>query len=254
MYFRNISLVLLISFISTSVLANDKGIEVVGKAAIKAVPDEFSITLEIKQRGVVASKAKGVVDHKSKLLMRELNKIGFDNKAVDSSNIVMYPVYEKPSIVIDNSVAKSRLSENQRIDTTLGNIVAEKNSMVLSYFDVTRTFVIAFDDLAKYDQLLDVVTKVGVSHISSLTMSYKDSEAIYQQALTKALENAKAKAQTIAKQMNVELAGLTSLKETGYHAPKAYAMMSEARGSFNSNVSEKDVNAQVIAIFSIQSK
>ena len=84
MHIRKISLVLFISFISTSIFANDKGIEVVGKAAIQAVPDEFSITLEIKQRGVVASKAKKVVDHKSELLMRELNKIGFDNKAIDS--------------------------------------------------------------------------------------------------------------------------------------------------------------------------
>lgn len=254
MYFRQLYLIVFLSVSSFAVQANDQGIEVVGKAAINAVPDQFSITLEIKQRGVVASKAKAIVDNKSQLLMRELTKIGFEEKAIDSSNIVMYPVYEKPSIIIDNSVAKSRLSENQRIDTSLANIVAEKNSTVLSYFDVTRTFVIAFDDLSKYDQLLDVVTKVGVSNISSLTMSYKDSEAIYQQALKQALQNAKSKAQTIATQMDVKLAGLTSLKETGYHAPQAYAMMSEARGSFRSNVSEKEVNAQVIAIFAIQSK
>lgn len=164
----------------------------------------------------------------------------------------MFPVYEKPSIVIDNSIAKTRMSDNQKIETPLHVLTSEKNSVVLSYFDVTRTFIIAFDDLAKYDQLLDVVTKVGVSHISSLTMSYKDSEAIYQQALEQALQNAKNKAQTIAKQMNVKLAGLTSLKETGYHAPQAYAMMSEARG-FRSSVSEKEVSAQVIANFAIKS-
>lgn len=251
MYFRQFYLIVLLSVTCFATQANDQGIEVVGKAAVNAVPDEFSITLEIKQRGVVASKAKAVVDHKSQLLMRELIKIGFEEKAIDSSNIVMYPVYEKPSIIIDNSVVKSRLTENQKVETQLA---AQTNSVVLSYFDVTRTFVIAFDDLLKYDQLLDVVTKVGVSHISSLTMSYKDSDAIYQQALKKALQNATSKAETIAAQMNVKLAGLISLKETGYHAPQAFAMMSEARGSFRSNVSEKEVAAQVIAIFAIQSK
>ncbi|XQW86654.1 SIMPL domain-containing protein [Thalassotalea piscium] len=254
MSLRYCAVIVLFSFFTSAAFADNQGIEVVGKAAVKAVPDTFSITLEIKERGVVASKAKGIVDQKSQLLMRALNNIGFENKSIDSSKIVMYPVYEKPSIVIDNAVVKSRIAQNQKVELPVTGLSSNKNSVVLSYFDVTRTFVIAFDDLTQYDQLLDVVTKIGVSNISSLTMSYKNSEAIYQQALTKALQNAKMKAETIASQMNVELAGLVSLKETGYHAPQAYAMMREARASFSANVSEKQVSAQVIAVFAIQSK
>ena len=257
MYFRYLLLLAVTSVFSSAAIANSEGIEVVGKAAIKAVPDSFSITLRIKQRGAVASKAKNIVDNKSQLLMNALNNIGFDNKAIDSSNIVMYPVYEKPSIVIDKTIARNRTSNNQRIDTHLQtpNVSTNaSNSTVLSYFDVTRSFVVSFDELAKYDQLLDVATKIGVSHISSLTLAYKNSDAIYQQALKKALQNAKNKAQSIATQMDVELAGLTSLRESGYHAPQAYAMMSEAKGSFRSNVSEKEVVAQVIAKFAIQTK
>lgn len=253
MCFRYLLLSLFISVFSTAVFAAQQGVEVTGKAAVKAIPDSFSITLRIKQRGIVASKTKNVVDNKSQLLMNALKKIGVKDKAIDSSNIVMYPVYEKPSIVIDKSIARNQTSAHQRIDTRL-QTQNNPNGTTLSYFDVTRNFTIAFDDLAKYDQILDVATHVGVSHISSLTMGYKNSNAIYQQALKKALQNAKNKAENIASQMNVKLTGLTSLKELGYHAPQAFAPMAEARGNFRSTVSEKDVVAQVIATFAIQSK
>lgn len=90
MLIRHLTLVLGLSFLSAIVHASDSGIEVVGKAAIKAVPDQFSITLEIKQRGVVASKAKAIVDNKSRLVMRELSKIGFEDKAIDSSKLLCF--------------------------------------------------------------------------------------------------------------------------------------------------------------------
>ena len=71
--------------------ANDLGIEVNGKAAINAVPDNFSITLQIKQRSKSATKAKQIVDSKSKQLAKLLQDIGIDKKSIDSANITMYP-------------------------------------------------------------------------------------------------------------------------------------------------------------------
>ena len=101
------------------------------------------------------------------------------------------PVYEKPSIVVDNVVSRAN-TEQGRVRTELAASTEERNSIVLSYFDVTRNFVINFKDLNIYDRLLDTVTKLGVTNISSLSMSYQNSDALYQQALEKALINAKS--------------------------------------------------------------
>ncbi|WP_448564268.1 SIMPL domain-containing protein [Thalassotalea ganghwensis] len=243
--------VIALSLVISSSNANEQGIEVNGKASIAAVPDQFSITLQIKQRSKSAIKAKQVVDSKSQQLAKLLKDIGIGPKSIDSANIMMYPVYEKPSIVIDK-VTPHTNTQQGRVRSELAADASDNNSIVLSYFDVTRHFTIRFNDLDLYDRLLDAATKLGVTNISSLNMSYQDTEKLYQQALEKALINAKTKASQIAKQMDVGLGSLISLRESGYHQPQVYAARAEAMGSFNSNVGEKEITAQVIAKFAIK--
>ena len=53
-------------FISMQAIAFDeKGIEVSGQGSIVVIPDKFSLTLTITERGRLPSKLKVVVDNKS---------------------------------------------------------------------------------------------------------------------------------------------------------------------------------------------
>ena len=112
--------------------------------------------------------------------------------------------------------------------------------------------MVTFTDFTLYDQLLDNVVKIGVSQISPLKTSITNNEALYQQALIKALENASQKAEAIAKKINVKLGKLASFKESSYHTPNAYMVASRSSDGFSSQVARKDVSAQVSVTFAIK--
>jgi len=235
---------------SSSLYATEgSGIEVVGKASVAMVPDQFSFTVHVRERGKSATKTKALVDSKSKKIINMLVKYGVKQSTIDSSKVRMFPIYEKPSISVDKAKIKTQVSTGEKV-TVFGQ-VNDNNNRMLTRFEVSRTITVELDSLSTYDQVLDQVVKIGVSHVSPLNMSFRNSEALYQKALFLAIENAKNKALKIAEQAGVQIRGLISLKESPYHSPSQYRMASESSANFASQVSEKLVSAQVIAIYKI---
>ncbi len=228
----------------------NEGIEVIGKASVEMQPDQFSLTIRIKERGHSASKTKALVDHKSELITQMFIKEGINASAIDSSQVSMYPIYEKPNANYQPTEIKTRINDQDKVVLSAQKH-ALSNEQQVSWFDVGRTITVSFSEWSIYDKVLDKVVKLGVSHISPMEMSFQNAEKIYQQALFQAIANAKSKAAEIAQQAGVQLGSLTSLKETSHFAPVMYRMVSEASVGFNSTTTKKAVSAQVIAIYQI---
>lgn len=261
------SLIVLCSIFSSFVFAQqfpENGIEVIGKASVGVKPDQFVFTLSINERGGVASKIKAVVDQKSRLVVDKYLSLGINKNAIESSRLQLTPRYEKLSNTPKFEVHQ-RINRNVRsntVSTGLKNAKVVVNSEDITsrptneqtkiYFEVSRTIRITFTDFEKYDQLLDHAVKIGVSRISPLQTAVIDNDDVYQQALIKALQNATVKAQQIAKQIGVQLGKITYLKESPYHAPRAYMMANESSNDFSSQVAKKNVSAQVNVIFAIK--
>lgn len=228
-----------------------EGIEVSGKASVMVVPDVFSLTISIKERGKSANKTKIIVDDKSSKIVRMFIKRGVDEHDIDTSQVSMFPIYEKAAITFEQQEFQTRLNNQEKI-TLSGKSQPKDKVSRLTRFEVGRTITVTFKQLSIYDQILDDMVKLGVSHISPVEMSVAESEKYYQQALYQAIDKAKKKALNIAKQAGVKLGALTSLKESGYYSPMRYSMASEAKAGFSSRVTEKAVSAQVMAIYDIE--
>jgi len=239
------------------------GIEVIGKASVKMQPDQFSFTVSIIEHGVVASKAKALVDQKSRFVVDKYLSLGINESSIDSSRLQLIPRYEKTPRVPEFEVhqrVKNRTG-NSNVNSTMRNAKVEINGTDLVnssnnnyqkiYFEVSRTITVTFTDFEKYDQLLDHVVKIGVTRISPLQTMTINSEAFYQQALTDALRNATQKAKRIVQQIGMKLGNITHLRESAYHAPRAYMMASESSSGFSSQVTKKSISAQVDVTFSI---
>lgn len=228
-----------------------EGIEVTGKASVMVVPDVFSLTLSIRERGKSANKTKMIVDVKSSKIVKMFIKRGVNEHDIDTSQVSMFPIYEKPSITFEPHELQQRINDKEKI-----TLSAKSNRDVdvsrLTRFEVSRTITISFKQLSIYDQILDDIVKLGVSHISPIEMSVAESEKYYQQALYQAIDKAKQKATNIAKQAGVKLGILLSLKESGYYSPMRYSMANEAKSGFNTRITKKSVSAQVIAIYGIE--
>jgi len=248
---RLIFLLLALNVTTSTHALENMGIEVMGKSSVLAQPDLFSLTVEIKERGKSASKTKAIIDSKSQSIVRAMIKKGIKENAIESSQMRIYPIYEKPSITFEQTELKTRINNQNKI-THSGKNEAKDEERELVRFDVSRTFTISFSQLEIYDEVLDVIVKLGITHVSPLDMSFSDPHKHYKQALLQAIEDAKAKAENMAKHSGVTLGRLVSLKESSYYSPARYSMAPEMKGSFDSQVTDKAISAQVIAIYGIE--
>lgn len=234
----------------TSVVA-EEGIEVIGKANVKALPDQFSLTINIKERGRVASKIKNLVDHKSQQVVDMFKQQGVDDKHIDTSMVTMYPFYEKVVLDKPHTKVKSKIDDHTKVVSNVNN--EQQTTEKIRMFDVGRTISVKLSSLEQYDKVLDKLVKIGVSHISPIELGFSDPEHLYENALSQAIVNASVKATKIAKQLGVEVGKVISVKEVGYHAPVAYRMAAmESDIGFKSQATERAISAQVTVIYQIK--
>jgi uncharacterized protein YggE len=254
-HIKHLIIILLLNIsLSQSFIANADdvmtGIEVVGKGNVSAIPDQFLVTLTVKERGFSASKTKALVDRNSQMIVDAASSFGIDKKLIQSTQLSIRVNYDKSSINFQAVDVKTAFNDDLKAKITT-NIKNKHNNH--SSIDVSRKIIVPINDLSIYDRLLDKVVKIGVTEISPVQMSIKGSEALYMQALDNAIIDAKEKAQRIANQAGVKLGSLKYLKETSYGGHNRYSFASEALpSSFTSSAGQKAISAQVIAIFSLQ--
>ncbi len=256
-------------FISTVVVfslllpvsAADYVIEVRGQGRVMAEPDVFTVQVTVSERGASSEKSKLRVDHKSNLVVNIAKKLGVKAQNITSAKISYRPINDKPSIQIQAGSVNRKMATDEQgkvyylIEDGKNNGLSQASKAKVQKYELTRYITVKFDDVSGYDKFLAQVMKVGVNHISPLTMSINDSEAHYQQALKQAVTHAKQKAQLLANQSNVKLGTLVSLTETSsnhYQPIYGARMMSmNESGNHNSQIGVKRIAASVTARFAI---
>lgn len=227
--------------------ATDSGIEVSGEGSISVVPDDFSLSLRITERGRVTSKLKVLVDKKSDLVIQAANKLGIKNSEINSAQVNLRVIDEKPAITVQGLA--------NQIKTNSQNSLDNANNKQNTLFEVSRTIQVNFTKIDDYDHFLAELVKINVSHISSLSMNVTQQDKYYQQALLLAITQAKNKAKKMIEHTGGRLGQLVYLKEqsTNYYQPRfAQAMMSDS-GPINhtSLVGSQTIKASVLIKFSI---
>jgi len=259
-------------FISTVVVfslflpvsAADYVIEVRGQGRVMAEPDVFTVQVTVSERGASSEKSKLRVDHKSNLVVNIAKKLGVKPKNITSAKISYRPIDDKPSIQIQAGSVNRKMATDEHGKVYyliedgkngINNGLSQAPKAKVQKYELTRYITVKFDDVSDYDKFLAQIMKVGVNHISPLTMSINDSESHYQQALKQAVTHAKQKAQLLANQSNVKLGTLVSLTETSsnhYQPVYGARMMSmNESGSHNSQTGVKRITASVTARFAI---
>ncbi len=236
-----------------------QGIEVKGKAAVMVVPDKFSLSFAIINRGKSAIKTKALVDHKTNLVIKAANKLGIKRKNIQSARMNLRPIYRKNTVNYSAIEVKQNFNSNSNTSDK-GRVHLAKNELDKAtqpyIFEVTRQITINIDDIARYDRLLEQLVKIGVTNISSLSMSVANKDSYYQKALAQAIMLAKEKALRIAGQAGVQLGKLIYLKEISYNAPIVQSSMRMAYANestmHDSNVGTTQIKAEVLATFAIK--
>lgn len=228
-----ICIVILFSLMIGSAIAKDHSnvqqqriIEVSGVGSVLSVPDRFSFSLSIEQRGEVAAELNKGIVKETNTVVQALIKIGVDKKAIQSLQVQFNPWVEY------NSKTKTQ----------------EQKGFIL-----TRIVKVTLKSLTQYEQSIDAVLKLGVSNINQFSFTNSQAAENYNVALKQALLDAKQRATDMAGVLDLKLAGVISISEqsSGQVVPMAFKTR-QFQASESYQPGEMSTQATVTVIFALQ--
>ncbi len=190
-----VSLLVVLSLSAFAAQAGDSDmrlISVKGEATAQSAPNKADLSINLFGSGKTAAKAKEESDDKLRSLYKVIKKYGIDTAAVNTNQSSVQPQYD--------------YKDGKRI---------------FRDYQSQHRVTIEIDKLDAVAEISDELVKAGVDRIESLQYGMKDDAALKQQALVKALIQAKSKAKALAKVAGVELGKVVSISEGGssYHPP-----------------------------------
>lgn len=199
-------------------------IEVSGVGNTLSVPDRFSFSLSIEQKGKVASELNKTIVEKTSSVIQALVDIGIDKKAVQSLQVQFNPWVEYN-----------------------GKFREQKG------FILTRQVKVTLQTLMQYEQSIDTVLNLGVSNINQFSFSNSQADENYQAALKQALLNAKQRATKMANVLDLKLAGVISIYEHSNSNVAPGAMrVRQLKGAESYQPGEMSTQARVNVIFALE--
>lgn len=87
------------------------------------------------------------------------------------------------------------------------------------YYMVSNSLKVTVRDLDTIGDLIDTAAQSGANNINAIRFALEDDSAVYQEALTLAMENAKGKATTIFNTMDVMIGKPSKVSETSWGGP-----------------------------------
>ncbi|MFT4966831.1 MAG: hypothetical protein ACI89P_001675 [Colwellia sp.] len=235
----------------------EMGIEVSGQGNVVVIPDQFSLTLTITERGRIPSKLKALVDKKSNSVINSAKRLDLKESNISSARVNLRIIEEQPSIKVqgvelNRAKQGSVYIDGKSINKQSTNVTEQKTPL----FELSRQIMVSFNDIAEYDSFLAQIIKIKVSHISSLSINVAGRDEYYQQALLKAISQAKQKAQRMSREAGRNLGKIILIKELSsnhYRPMYAESMMSDAnRRAHLSLTGSQTITARISVKFSLK--
>lgn len=188
-------------------------INVTGMGEVFAVPDTASFSFTVMEEGKTVADAQEKATKKMNAILDAVKEMGIEDKDVKTIGYYSNPKYE-----YSNSVCPASRDVS-------GAFYCPPGKQVLTGYEVSQTILIK---VRKTDEAGDVLTKVGTlgaSNISGLSFVTDDMDAVQAEARDLAIEDAKEKAEILAKSLGVKLVKIVSFNESGgYPQPYMYGM------------------------------
>jgi uncharacterized protein len=174
---------------------------VTGSGESTIAPDKAVVRLGTTIQMSKASEAQARVNEIMQKALEGIEKAGVPKRAIRTTGLTLTPIY-----------ASGKFSETEKITA----------------FRASNTIEITLEDLKLVGKAIDAGTTAGANELQGVTFGIKDDLNQRTKALAQAAEEAKQKAQTIAKSLDVQLGPLLEVTEGGAQIipMRAYAMAS----------------------------
>ena len=169
-------------------------IAVSGHGEVVAVPDVATFTFSVVSDKASVADAQADAATKANATESYLKNAGINEKDIQTSDYSISPQYEY-----------------QNLPCTPGSYCPGRQ--VLKGYQVRQTTTVKVRDTKKAGDVLAGVGSKGASEVSGLNFTFADTDAIRAQARDKAIVDAKAKAQVLAKQLGVSIVRISQFAE-----------------------------------------
>jgi uncharacterized protein YggE len=202
----------------TTPSTSSSSVTTVGHGVVTVIPDRATISGGVRTSATTAAEAMAGNAAAATKVIAALKKAGGSN--VQTQEVSLYP-----------QMSKGR---------------------VTGY--VAQNTVSAEASIADAGRLIDAAVAAGANTVDGPSLSVSDQDALYRQALQKALADARAKAQALAQAGSFGLGGVESVTEQSAETPIVYAATPTAGKAPSTPVEPgtQDVTADVQVTFAIR--
>ncbi len=222
-------------------IAPTNTITVSGEGVVFAVPDVAQFSVSVQETAKDVKTAQGAATAKGNAIIDYLKGAGVADKDVQTTDYSVSPQYKWSQTACPQ-----------------GSSYCPGGEQVLTGYQVSQTLSVKVRDTAKAGDILAGVGGKGASQVSGLDFTIDDQNAVEAQARDKAITDAKAKAQVLAKSLGVSLVRIVSFNESGgpvYYAAKssgAMAMDSAVAPSPQIPTGQNKITSDITLTYEIQ--
>lgn len=182
---RIISLFIAVLLLSSIAFA-ETDIHVTGSATVQLSADYAVISLGVQAREKSVLKAQSQVNETMLKIRAALEELGIEKQSFSTDSIRISTYYESSRVKVD-------------------------------YYSASQTFMVKTTDLNTIGQLIDAAFANGATALNSISYYANDTSSAQAQAADLAVKDAKAKANVIAKSLDLKIIGVSSVSQnTGY--------------------------------------
>ena len=185
---------------------NVSSITVDGTGEMVSVPDIATFSFTVTETAKTVAEAQAQATTKVNAAIKAVRDGGVADKDIQTISYNINPHYDYQTFACTS-------------------VSCPPSKSVLTGYDVSQSEQIKVRDLTKAGALFTAVGSLSVQNVNNLSFAIEHPEDIQAQARAKAIDNAKSKAQILAKQLGVSLVRITNFSESNnYPRPMVYSM------------------------------
>lgn len=189
-------------------------ITLAGEGKVSAKPDVAKISAAIVTQKEFLKEAQDENSKKSNILIGYVKSEGVDEKDIKTSGYNIYPQYSYPRPCPDYSLCP----------------LSERQPKIVGY-QVRNSVEITIRDIAKAGDILAGVVGAGANEVSGITFTIDQPDALKARARGKAVEDARAKADALAKVLGKRVSDIVNFSESGGSPPPIFFAKEAALGA-----------------------
>lgn len=169
-----------------------------GKGEVSAAPDIAMVNFTIKESAPAVKDAQTKATTKETAVLAFLDKSGVEKKDIKTESYNSYPTYDYGTPCYGGYGMPCRQAAPK-----------------VTGYEVTEYVSVKVRDLTKAGEIIQGIGAVGISEITGPNFSIENEDALKEQARQTAIDEAKAKAETLAKDLGVHLVRIVNFSENG---------------------------------------